>query len=69
MKKLSRLRLVLLRCSPGRLLAFRLIASHVDRKGVLGEPFFQLPIRVLLAGAGVAPGSRASIGRQAPDRR
>ena len=68
-KNLGRLSLVLLGSSLGGLLAFRLIGSHVDSKGVLREPFFLLPISVLLAGAGAASGITAIVWRQAPDRR
>jgi hypothetical protein len=60
---------VLLAGSLGGLLVFRLIGSHVDSKGVLREPFFLLPISVLLAGAGTATGIAAIVWRQAPDRR
>lgn len=34
--------------------AFGLIGSHVDPDGVLGEPFFLLPIGYLLLSAGLA---------------
>jgi hypothetical protein len=65
---LGRLSLVLLGCSLGALLAFRLIGSHVDSKGVLREPFFLLPIGLLLAGAGAATGITAIAWRHAQDR-
>jgi Protein of unknown function (DUF3955) len=70
MKKfLGRLSLSLLGCSLGALLAFRLIGSHTDSRGVLHEPFFLLPLSVLLAGAGAATGIVALAWRQAPVRR
>ena len=56
---LGRLSLVLLGCSLSALLAFRLIGSRVDSRGVLREPFFLLPISVLLAGAAAATGVSA----------
>jgi hypothetical protein len=65
---LGRLALVLLGCSLGALLTFRLSGSHVDSKGVLREPFFLLPISVLFAGAGAVTGITAIVWRQAPDR-
>jgi hypothetical protein len=46
-KTLGRLSLILLCCSISALLAFRLIESRVDSKGVLREPFFLLPISIL----------------------
>lgn len=46
-KTLGRLSLILLCCSFSALLAFRLIESWVDSKGVLREPFFLLPISLL----------------------
>jgi surfactin synthase thioesterase subunit len=58
---LGRLSLVLLGCSLGALLAFRLIGSHVDGQGVLREPFFLMPISALLAGAGAATGITATV--------
>ena len=67
-KNLGRLSLVLLGSSLGGLLAFRLIGSHVDSKGVLRERFFLLPISVLLADAEAATGITAIVWRQAPDR-
>ena len=66
---LGRLSLALLACSLGALLAFRLIGSQVDSKGVLREPFFLIPISFLLAGAGAVTGITAIAWRQAPDRR
>ena len=60
-KNLGLLSLVLLGCSLGGLLTFRLIGSQVDSKGVLREPFFLLPLSVLLAGAGAASGLAACI--------
>ena len=68
-QSLGRLSLILLGCSISALLAFRLIGSHVDSKGVLREPFFLLPISVLLAGAGAATGIGALAWRQGPSRR
>jgi Protein of unknown function (DUF3955) len=68
-KSLGWLSLTLLACSFSALLAFRLIGSRVDSRGVLREPFFLLPISVLLAGAGVATGIGALAWRQAPGRR
>lgn len=68
-KSLGQLSLILLGCSFSALLAFRLIGSHVDSRGVLREPFFLLPISVLLAGAGVATGISALVWRQSPGRR
>ena len=65
-KNLGRLSLVLLGSSLGGLLAFPLIGSHMDSKGVLREPFFLLPISVPLADA--ATGITAIVWRQAPDR-
>jgi hypothetical protein len=56
---LGRLSLVLLGCSLSALLAFRLIGSRVDSRGVLREPFFLLAISVLLAGAAAATGVSA----------
>ena len=67
-KNLGRLSLVLLGSSLGGLLAFRLIGAHMDSKGVLREPFFLLPISVLLADAEAATGITAIVWRQAPDR-
>jgi hypothetical protein len=64
-KSLGRLCLILLGCSFSALLAFRLIGSHVDSKGVLREPFFLLPISVLLAAAGGTSGIAALAWRQA----
>ena len=58
-KNLGLLSLALLGCSLGGLLTFRLIGSQVDSKGVLREPFFLLPLSVLLAGAGAASGLAA----------
>jgi hypothetical protein len=40
----------------------------VDSKGVLREPFFLLPIGLLLAGAGAATGITAIAWRHARDR-
>lgn len=37
-------------------LAFQRIGSRVDARGVLQEPFFLLPISVVLASVGVALG-------------
>jgi hypothetical protein len=65
---LGRLSLVLLSCSLGALLAFRLNGSHVDSKGVLREPFFLLPISVLLAGAGAATGVASIIWSRKSER-
>jgi surfactin synthase thioesterase subunit len=67
-KNLGRLSLVLLGSSLGGLLAFPLIGSHMDSKGVLREPFFLLPISVLLADAEAATVITAIVWRQAPDR-
>lgn len=67
-KNLGRLSLVLLGSSLGGLLAFPLIGAHMDSKGVLREPFFLLPISVLLADAEAATGITAIVWRQAPDR-
>ena len=70
MKKfLARLSLILLGCSLSALLAFRLIGSHIDSRGVLQEPFFLLPISVVLAGVGAATGITALAWRQAPPGR
>jgi Protein of unknown function (DUF3955) len=66
---LGRFSLMLLTSSLSALLAFQLIGSRVDSKGVLREPFFLLPISALLAGAGVATGIGALAWRQAPGRR
>ena len=68
-KVLGWLSLILLGCSLSALLAFRLIGSHIDSRGVLHEPFFLLPISVLLAGAGATTGITALAWRQAPGRR
>jgi hypothetical protein len=66
---LGRLSLILLGCAISALLAFRVIGSHVDSRGVLREPFFLLPISVLLAGAGAATGLAALAWRQDPPQR
>lgn len=68
-KTLGQLSLILLGCSFSALLAFWLIGSRVDSRGVLREPFFLLPISVLLAGAGALTGIGALAWRQAPRRR
>ena len=68
-KSLGLLSLILIGCSFSALLAFRLIGSHVDSKGVLREPFFLLPLSVLLAGAGAATGIGALAWHQIPGRR
>lgn len=67
-KSLGWLSLILLGCSFSALLTFWLIGSHVDSRGVLREPFFLLPISVLLAGAGATTGIAALIWRQDPRR-
>ncbi len=63
---MGRLSLVLLAGWLCCLVAFRLVGSTVDSKGVLHEPFGLLPIGWLLAGAGAATGGVAIVRRQPP---
>lgn len=63
------LSLILLGCSLSALLAFRMIGSHVDSRGVLREPFFLLPSSVLFAGAAAATGVSALAWRRPRGRR